>query len=81
VLSFRSLDPDLSEGTRTEKKEELRMVNHNFGDGEIGFFNLAEEDDDDNCFLWKNGAPDVFASMARWNSLTIVVSISKLAGR
>jgi hypothetical protein len=29
----------LSEGTRTEKKEELRMVNHNFGDGEIGFFN------------------------------------------
>jgi hypothetical protein len=43
VLSFRSLDPDLSEGTRTEKKEELRMVNHNFGDGEIGFFNLAEE--------------------------------------
>lgn len=43
MLSFRSLDPDLSEGTRTEKKEELRMVNHNFGDGEIGFFNLAEE--------------------------------------
>lgn len=39
VMGFRSLDADLSAGTRTEKKEELRMVNHNFGDGEIGFFN------------------------------------------
>jgi hypothetical protein len=36
---FRSLDADLSQGTRTEKKEELWMVNHNLGDGEIGFFN------------------------------------------
>jgi hypothetical protein len=29
----------------------------------------AVQDDDDNCFLWKNGAPDVFASMARFWTL------------
>jgi hypothetical protein len=33
----------------------------------------AVQDDDDNCFLWKNGAPDVFASMARPGKLSATI--------